>query len=381
MEIKELKNYLKNLPDLLDKDDAVKRRKKALKSFEYFVKTYFAHHIGGENVKETSEFRRFIYKNLERLALENRHLVFESYRGSAKTTLITRLFTLYSLIKRKKYAVIISSTLDIAKESLETIKTEIEENAKLKNDFALEVGYLWTSDEIIFRASRAIKKIKVFGAGKKIRGTNFLGNRPDLIVLDDVENDENIQSKAQRDKLFNWFFKAILKLNFIGSKDYNYIIVGTRLHHDGLLARLADIYSSFKFKLIKEFPPFFDEITKENYRNFNYCDMKIDDEKMGAGDLKWINMRILSYLKTLNFKYLQKFKNFLPINLKIALNKGAVNLSVIKFPNLIKCFRAKIKYFVNKNINNKNRTNISAPVGGTYIIFILLFIILAYFSI
>lgn len=381
MEIKELKNYLKNLPDLLDKDDAVKRRKKALKSFEYFVKTYFAHHIGGENVKETSEFRRFIYKNLERLALENRHLVFESYRGSAKTTLITRLFTLYSLIKRKKYAVIISSTLDIAKESLETIKTEIEENAKLKNDFALEVGYLWTSDEIIFRASRAIKKIKVFGAGKKIRGTNFLGNRPDLIVLDDVENDENIQSKAQRDKLFNWFFKAILKLNFIGSKDYNYIIVGTRLHHDGLLARLADIYSSFKFKLIKEFPPFFDEITKENYRNFNYCDMKTDDEKIGADDLKWINMQILSYLKTLNFKYLQKFKNFLPRNLKIALNKGAVNLSVIKFPNLIKCLAAKIKYFINKNINNKNRTNISAPVGGTYIIFILLFIILAYFSI
>lgn len=285
MEIKELKNYLKNLPDLLDKDDAVKRRKKALKSFEYFVKTYFAHHIGGENIKETSEFRRFIYKNLERLALENRHLVFESYRGSAKTTLITRLFTLYSLIKRKKYAVIISSTLDIAKESLETIKTEIEENAKLKNDFALEVGYLWTSDEIIFRASRAIKKIKVFGAGKKIRGTNFLGNRPDLIVLDDVENDENIQSKAQRDKLFNWFFKAILKLNFIGSKDYNYIIVGTRLHHDGLLARLADIYSSFKFKLIKEFPPFFDEITKENYRNFNYCDMKIDDEKMDKKEI------------------------------------------------------------------------------------------------
>lgn len=381
MEIKELKNYLKNLPDLLDKDDAVKRRKKALKSFEYFVKTYFAHHIGGENIKETSEFRRFIYKNLEQLALENRHLVFESYRGSAKTTLITRLFTLYSLIKRKKYAVIISSTLDIAKESLETIKTEIEENAKLKNDFALEVGYLWTSDEIIFRASRAIKKIKVFGAGKKIRGTNFLGNRPDLIVLDDVENDENIQSKAQRDKLFNWFFKAILKLNFIGSKDYNYIIVGTRLHHDGLLARLADIYSSFKFKLIKEFPPFFDEITKENYRNFNYCDMKTDDEKIGADDLKWINMQILSYLKTLNFKYLQKFKNFLPRNLKIALNKGAVNLSVIKFPNLIKCLAAKIKYFINKNINNKNRTNISAPVGGTYIIFILLFIILAYFSI
>lgn len=92
-------------------------------------------------------------------------------------------------------------------------------------------------------------------------------------------------------------------------------------------------------------------------------------------------MRIIDYLKTLNFRYLQKFKNFLPRNLKIALNKGAVNLSVIKFPNLIKCFAAEIKYFVNKNINNRNRTNISAPVGGAYIIFILLFIILAYFSI
>ena len=52
-------------------------------------------------------------------------------------------------------------------------------------------------------------KIKSFGAGKKIRGTNFLSIRPDLIICDDIENDENIESKTQRDELYKWFNKAL----------------------------------------------------------------------------------------------------------------------------------------------------------------------------
>ena len=59
--------------------------------------------------------------------------------------------------------------------------------------------------------------------------------RPDLVVGDDLENDEAVESPDQRKKLEKWFFKALMK---IGQPDTVYIVVGTILHYDGLLNNL-----------------------------------------------------------------------------------------------------------------------------------------------
>ena len=162
----------------------------------------------------------------------------------------------------KRYAILISSTLDLAKEGIELLKTELEDNANLIMDFDIKAGAVWTSEEIIFSTHKKLAKIKSFGAGKKIRGTNFLSKRPDLIICDDIENDENIESKAQREKLYSWFNKAILKLPSRLNPLYNIIVVGTTLHYDSLLQRLdkRDDFASFNFPLVLEFPPNLDEI-------------------------------------------------------------------------------------------------------------------------
>lgn len=253
------------------------RKAYALNSFKAFLDSYFSHLIT-EN--ETSHFRRFIHANLERLTKENQILLFESYRSSAKTTLISRLFTLYRFCKGEiDYGVIISSTLDLAKESTNFIRTELEENELLKADF--EIGILKSSDEdLVFSIDGKRGRIKAYGSGKKMRGTNFLGKRPNWVVLDDIENDENILSKNQRDKLYAWFFKAALKLVAIKEKNYNFIIVGTRLHHDGLLARLSTKFKSFKFGLVREFGANFSEVTDENYKSLDYSDMVLDDDSV-----------------------------------------------------------------------------------------------------
>ena len=62
-EVDEIRNLLKGLPLLNDKDK-IRRVNKAKKDFWYAVKTYFPHHIDNI-VKETSEFRKFVYTNIE----------------------------------------------------------------------------------------------------------------------------------------------------------------------------------------------------------------------------------------------------------------------------------------------------------------------------
>lgn len=325
MEILELKNFLKSLPMLNDKD-ASARVSKAKGDFAFFVATYLGHHIGLDEAKkhkETSEFRKWVYEALPNLVSPNKKgevslsyfrgcevvskrsalvvrerserqapqkepkrqavnkLCIKAYRGAAKTTLM-RLFSLWLILRGdKRYAIFIGSTQDLAKETIDLLKTELEDNANLTLDFDIKIGSVWSAEELVFSAHGVLCKIKSFGAGKKIRGTNFLSMRPDLIICDDIENDENIESKTQRDKLYSWFNKAILKLPSRLNKHYNIIIVGTTLHYDSLLQRLdkRDDFKSFNFPLVIEFPQNLDEIL-QNGAFSKAKGLKLDDTSL-----------------------------------------------------------------------------------------------------
>lgn len=280
-----------------DKSD--QRLARAKKDFAYFVQTYFPHQVGLKidthalpckdglsspaKLKDKSYFRNFVYKELANLSKVQNNILIEAYRGGAKTTLITRLFSLWQLLSgAKSYAIIISSTLDIASESSDTLRVELEDNAKLINDFKIVIGSIWRSDEFIFSTQSGLKKFKFFGAGKKIRGTNFLGRRPDLVICDDIENDENVESVTQRAKLYAWFKKAVLKLVSRYEAEHNIIVVGTRLHHDGLLARIKAMssFSSFNFPLVRTFPLNLDEINAQNIDKADFKSMTLDDDSL-----------------------------------------------------------------------------------------------------
>lgn len=289
--IEDLKARLKSLPKLADIERPA-RTKKAKEDFFYAVQTYFPHQIDFTK-KETSKFRKFVYENIDGLTIKERKITFEAYRGGAKTTLLTRLHTLWRMAIRtdKKHGAIISSTIDVAKESLDFIKTELEDNEALISDFDIitgdKLGESWTTEEIIFSVGGTLVRIKVYGAGKKIRGANWRGIRPDLIVCDDIENDENVESKAFRDKLLNWFKKAIMKLPARKSTTYNIIFVGTKLHHDSLLSNLQERndFASFKFPLVLQFPNNIDDLNKKALKKSDAKGMVLDDQSLDAFEL------------------------------------------------------------------------------------------------
>ncbi|MFH1752989.1 MAG: phage terminase large subunit [Candidatus Omnitrophota bacterium] len=121
------------------------------------------------------------------------------------------------------------------------IKNELETNERLIAGFpdVCEIGQKpkperWTRSEIMTRNG---VKVTALGAGQKIRGRRNKAMRPSLIVVDDIENDENTQSEDSRQKLFDWFTKAVLKA---GSEKTNVVVIGTIQHYDSLLARLID---------------------------------------------------------------------------------------------------------------------------------------------
>ncbi|HGW8926449.1 TPA: phage terminase large subunit, partial [Pseudomonas aeruginosa] len=229
------------------------RRERASADYEYFARTYFPHYVKRGNAL----LHDYLYKRLPELVdhPDGQHEAIAAPRGNAKSTLVSQIFVIWCVLTgRKHYPLIIMDAFEQAATMLEAIKAELEFNPRLATDFPQGAGKgrVWQVGTIV-TANDA--KVQVFGSGKRMRGLRHGPHRPDLVIGDDLENDENVRSPEQRDKLENWLKKTVLSL---GSADdtMDVIIIGTILHYDSVLSRLLKnpLWKRRKFKAIIEWP-------------------------------------------------------------------------------------------------------------------------------
>lgn len=221
--------------------------------YEFWDRTYFRHY----GTAEPSAMHQYLYKRLPEMVSEpsGQRDALAAPRGEAKSTKVSMSFVLWCIVtERKWYPVIIMDAFEQAAEMLEAIKAELEANPRLQGDFpeACGQGKVWRAGVIVTRNGR---KIEAFGSAKKIRGRRHGAHRPDLAVMDDIENDENVTTPAQRDKLQKFVTASVLNL---GPPDdsMDAILVGTVLHYDSVLARFLrnPLWNKKVFKAIIEWP-------------------------------------------------------------------------------------------------------------------------------
>lgn len=168
-------------------------------------------------------------------------------RGHAKSTNITFKGSLHAtLYGYKHFILLLSDVADQAVGFLEAIREEIEENEAIREDFGELAGDVWRENVLV--TSTGVK-LAAKGAGQKVRGLKHRQWRPDLIILDDIENDENVRTPEQRSKLENWYTKAVSKC---GDSYTDIYYVGTLLHYDSLLAKVLRNpgYESVKYRAV-----------------------------------------------------------------------------------------------------------------------------------
>lgn len=285
-----------------DPEASRERRKKAFADYDYFCHTYFPHYVK----RDRSVFHDYVYAEVPALidAEKGAREAIAAPRGEAKSTLFTQLLNLWVVLTgRKHFPVIAMDSFDQAAMMLEAIKAELEYNPRLLQDFPDESGSgrVWQAGVVVTRNNR---KIQVAGSGKKIRGWRHGPHRPDMVTLDDIENDENVRQKAQRDKLDSWLNKAVLKLGPPdGSMDVFY--VGTVLHYDSVLNRTMKkpTWRSRHFKAIIAWPDRMDLWEKWEEILVNFSAQEADEfyrknkKRMDAGALvSWPGTRPLELL-------------------------------------------------------------------------------------
>ena len=230
---------------------------------EFFGRAYFPHYFS----KPSPEFHRELDAIWQQGVLKGRYPLtaadtkmisrlpgtrraVAAPRGHAKSTNLTFKGTMHSTLYGYKHSpIIISDSSEQAEGFLDNIRVEFEENTAILEDFGVLAGSVWRSNVLLTKTNI---KIEAIGSGKKIRGRKHRNWRPDLIILDDVENDENVRTPEQRKKLKDWFDKAVSKCG----DDYTDIIyIGTLLHYDSLLAKTLTnpAYRSIKYKAVIQF--------------------------------------------------------------------------------------------------------------------------------
>lgn len=173
--------------------------------------------------------------------MDHRCVAIAAPRGHAKSTAGTLAYSLANVLFRcRRYVVIVSDTIGQAEEFVGQIRTELQTNEDLielfgikKNDKG-EVDFIRdTNTDIIVQFTDGYKfRIRAKGAEQALRGMLWDGMRPDLIIVDDLENDELVMNDDRREKLKRWFFSALMPLL---SPTGQIRMWGTVMHMDSLL--------------------------------------------------------------------------------------------------------------------------------------------------
>ena len=226
----------------------------ASKDMEYFGKTYFPHYTTAPcsalHKYFCERYPSMIFKAIE-TGLGDK-AADAAPRGNAKSTWVSLILVLWTVaFKYRYFVVIIGDTASQAEDFVQFIKAELEVNERIEQDFPqlFGRGRIWRADTIITRSG---VKIKGVGGDQPFRGMRHGSKRPDLVIGDDIENDEAVESADQRKKLERKVFKKVMKL---GQKDTVYIFEGTILHYDSLLSNLLKKpgWKGRKFKAVLRF--------------------------------------------------------------------------------------------------------------------------------
>lgn len=193
----------------------------------------------GVGIEDAPHFHHELTAKIQELALvePTKKICWSVPRGHAKSMYLSNITPLHAIcFGLRKFIVIISETAAGARAFVEFISSQLKYNEKLRKDF----GELLSKSKMLndqdnldgFVTTTGIKVLSS-SIGKQLRGIKHGSERPDLIILDDLESRDNTNTKELRDKNLHWYNSVVVPL---GTPEKTGILyMGTLVHGSGLL--------------------------------------------------------------------------------------------------------------------------------------------------
>lgn len=167
---------------------------------------------------EASNFEDFHREWWDLCCSDDKFVAICAPRGHSKSTTISVVYTLAAaLFRDRKFILIVADTETQASLFLGQIKQILYDSDEIHQLFGLKTGPKGvefdkdTEVDIIVPFNDGTRfRIMAKGAEQKLRGLLHDGQRPDLIVIDDLMNEELVQNKDRRDKLRRWVYGSLI---------------------------------------------------------------------------------------------------------------------------------------------------------------------------
>lgn len=205
---------------------------RAQNNYAYFCERYFSHYCKCPNGKFQNDAAKYV------LAHPNMRGCFMWPRGHAKSTHFDIMIPLWLKFQKEPeihVMVIVGKSEDSADVLLSDLQAELQFNKYLIKDFGLqynsgswEEGQFVTLDGTAFFAR---------GRGQSPRGLRHRDQRPDYIVIDDLDDDEMCRSEARVHQMTDWVKEALF--GALDGGRGRFIMVGNLISKNSVLAEFS----------------------------------------------------------------------------------------------------------------------------------------------
>lgn len=214
------------------KEEQRKRIERAKNDYNFFVRTYFADIARCDNARFQTTAANHIRKN------KNAVCVFEWARGHAKSTHMGVFIPLWLHIQDNKEfngMVLVGKSEDSAIRLLADLQYQLEFNDLYLHDFGKQMKLgSWAEEEFVTVDNTYFLAL---GRGQSPRGVKKFGRRPDLIIIDDIDDDELVRNPKRVDTVANWVLTALFGSMEAGRG--RFVMVGNRIAKNSVLSKIA----------------------------------------------------------------------------------------------------------------------------------------------
>ncbi len=190
----------------VDKSETQEQQRKRIAKLESNVEEWFKYYFPKYAYSDPAPF----HKRATQRVINNAewYEVRSWSRELAKSTRTMFEILFLALTGKKRYILLTSNNETNASNLLEPYRIQLDSNQRIMNDYGVqETLGKWTAGEFVTRNGVAFKAI---GAGQSPRGTRNEEVRPDVLLFDDMDTDEDCRNPEMINKRWRWIEDAAI---------------------------------------------------------------------------------------------------------------------------------------------------------------------------
>lgn len=196
------------------------------------------------------EFADFQKKAIRRIIAHDEWFEVLSWSRELAKSTVTMFIVMYlTLTGRKKNVILTSNSKDNAVRLLDPYRANLEANGRIMAYYGKqELPGSWTEDEF---ATKGKVSFRALGAGQSPRGSRNEAIRPDVLLVDDFDRDEDTKNPDIIQKRWDWWENALYPTRSI-SEPTLVIFCGNIIAKDCCVVRAGEMADSWDIVNIRD---------------------------------------------------------------------------------------------------------------------------------